>query len=159
MGDAQSGTVAQSQFLRDVEVVADGQDTASSTDTLADNHQGTVVERRVLEEDVLYELLADAGIDFLTRSHDIVQRCGALYDYQGAHLLLAHRHAGHDDGHDGTLQLLCILLSVVVGKEASQGPHALVAANVVEKLADVLLEQDDESDDTHRHQLVENAAQ
>ena len=159
VGDAQCCSVAQTQFLGDVEAVRDGQDATCSTDALVGNDHRSVVQGRVLEEDVLDELLTDVGVDVLASCHNVVQRCGTLNNDEGAYLLLAHRHTRHHDGHDGRLQLLAALVLVIVVEDAPQGLHALVSAQVVEELADVLLEEDNQSDNTYRDHFVQDAAQ
>ena len=151
--------MAQPKFLGNVKAVADGQYAAGSAYLLADDDHGTVVQRRVLEEDVLYEPLINQGIDALASSHDVVEWCGALNDYQGAHFLFAHAHARHDDGHDELFQLFFVVLFVAIGEQPSQHLHALMGAEVIKELADVLLEEDYQSDDTNGNQLVHDAAQ
>ena len=44
VGDTQSSTMAQAQFLGDIEIVADGQDTACGTDALAGNDHRTIMQ-------------------------------------------------------------------------------------------------------------------
>ena len=152
--------MAQAQLLRNVEVVADGQDTAGSTDAMiADNH-GTIVKRRVLKENILNQALADVGIHDFSRGYDVSQRCCTLNDNEGAHLSLRHLHTGHHDGHDVTFQLLAVLVFARLGrKELQPTMHALMSSQVVEELAYLFLEQHDDGDYTHRYQLVEDGAQ
>ena len=69
--DTQGCTVTESQFLRDIEIMAHRQDTAGSHDSLVAYHHGTIMQRRVLEEDVLYQTLIDFCIYLFAR---MVQR-------------------------------------------------------------------------------------
>ena len=130
--------MAQSKLLGDVEIVADGQDAAGGEDAvLADNHS-SVVERRVLEEDVLDEPLVDVRIDGLASADDIGQRGIALDDDECSHLALRHLHACHHDGHDVALELFPVFVLGVLGHEVLQeASHTLVF-----RVSSLLIESD-----------------
>ena len=133
-------TVAEAKLLRDVQVVRDGEDASGCYDLLvADNHR-SVVQRAVLEEDILDEALVYIGVDGVSASDDFVQ-WEVLFDYnQGTGLALAHAHAGHNDGHDvGSLHLFLLTSA----EEAEQVSLAFMGTYGDEELADIVLEEDD----------------
>ena len=98
--------MAKAQLLGYVHVVTHRQDASCRFDALLRDDHGTVVERRVLEEDVLYQQFVDACVDLFTGLHNIVKRCGPLDDDKGSHLFLCHIHARPYDRHDGSLVLV-----------------------------------------------------
>ena len=162
LAHAQRGTVAQAQLFGNVEVVAHGQYAARRAQPVVGDDEGAVVQGRVLEEDVLDEPLVDVGVDDVARGDDVVERHVALDDNERAHLGLRHRHAGHDHGHDAPAQAVAvggIVVAMLRHEQAQHGAYVAVAAHVVEELADVVLEDDDNGNHAHRHQLVEDGAE
>ena len=69
-----SGTVAQSEFLWNVGLVADRENTSGGTDALVRYNHGSVVEWGVLEEYVFDEPLVDLCVDDITGVDNIVER-------------------------------------------------------------------------------------
>ena len=154
---AERSTVTQSQFLGDILVVGHGQDTSRSAYTaLAYNH-GTVVQRGVLEEDVLYQTLVDIGVYGVARRHDVVKRSDTLYDYQRTDLLACHVHARHDDRHDGAH--IGSVRGMFVAEKSHEGSQTLMCAEGVEELAYLFLEKHYYGKDTDRDELVEDTAE
>ena len=150
--------VPQSQLLWDVHAVRYGQDTSCCLDAfLADDH-GAVVQGAVFEEDVLDEPLVDVGVYQLSRAYDVVQRQAPFYHYQGAHLLFAHAHAGHHDGHY-LVFLGAVFSPAVLLHPVEQALYLAVCADVEEEVAYLILKEDDEGQCAYAHQLVEDGAQ
>ena len=101
--------MAEAEILGNVEVMTDWQNAPGSANAvLADDH-GAVVQGRVLEENILDKPLVNRSIDNVAGGHDVVELLMALNDDEGTDVLLAHRHAGHDDGHDVALQLVAVV--------------------------------------------------
>ena len=119
VSDAQGSTMAKTEFLGNVQIVGNGQDTASSLDAIAGNNHSAIVQGRILEEEVFYQSLIDAGVEALTCGHNIVERCCALDDNQCSDLLFAHAHTGHHNRHDDLFQFLGILFFLVYREETS----------------------------------------
>ena len=153
---AQRGAVAQPQVLGNVVAVRHGQYASGGADAFFRYDHGSVVQRRVLEEDVLYESLVDVGVYQVARLHDVVEPHRALYDYERAHLAPRHVDARHHYGHDGLLVSPGLLRAVAREEEPRHHLEAAVCAERVEKLAYLFLEKHDESYHTDAHQLVHN---
>ena len=156
--DAQGGAVAQSQLFGNIDGMRHRQDAACGADALPADDHSSVVQGRVFEEDVLDEPLVDVGIDDVARLDDVVERCHPFDDDERTHLVASHVHASHDDGHDGGLVGFGFLLPRRA-EEACQRFHPLVGTEVVEKLADVVLEEDDDRQHAHTDKLVHDASQ
>ena len=161
LADAFCGTVAKAELLGYVEVMADGQDARGSCYPALHDYHGSVVQRAVLEEYVLDEPLCYLGIDLLARTDELGEGQVVLQDNEGTHALLAHVHASHDDGEDGLALVaeLTLLLVPVETEEAEEAMSLLTGTEVVEEAAYVFLEEDDDSQSSDAHQLVEDAAQ
>ena len=157
MRDAERGAVAQSELLRYVVVVRHGQDAAGGAYALAHDYHGAVVQRRVLEENVLYESLIDAGVYHVAGVDDVVEAYAALNDDERSHLAAREVDARHDDGHDGLL--VHYLLLACAYKQIGEGAEALVGAERVEEAAYLFLKEHDDADDAHRHELVEDGSE
>ena len=160
--DSLTCTVAQTEFLGNVQVVRDGQDAGSSRYlSFRDDHR-TVVKRAILEEYVFYQSLCDAGVDGLSRPYGFGQRHIVLHHNQGTNVLFAHVQTGHNDGEDD-LAVVAVFIVLAPLSVASEQSHKLagllMCSQVVEEVPDVFLEQDDEGDSTHVDQLVQNASQ
>ena len=152
--------MSEAELLGDVEVVADGEDARSSGNPAFSYDHGAVVQGTVFEEDVLYEPLRYLGIDLFACSHELGQREVVLQHDEGADVLLAHVHAGHDDGEDGVALVaeLAGVLVLVEPEEAQEAVGLLSGTEVVEEAPNVLLEKDDDGQRSDAHQLVEDAA-
>ena len=154
--------MAKAEFLGNVEVVAHGEDASCGTQTVTGDDERSVVQGRVLEEDVLDEALVHVGIDDVARGDDVVERHVALQDDEGSHLVFRHGHTCHDHGHDAATQTVAVGsggVAVLRGEEAHQSAYALMAAEVVEELTDVVLEDDDDGNHAHGDELVEDGAE
>ena len=57
LGNTHGGTMTKAEFLWHTHVVGDREDATSGDDTLVGDNHSAIVERRVLEEDVLYQAL------------------------------------------------------------------------------------------------------
>ena len=138
--------------------MAHGKDTSCRHDALVGDHHRSIMQRRVLEEDVLYQSLVDLGIYLLTRVHNVFQGHSSFDDNQRTNILLRHAHTCHHDRHNRLL--VCLPLALLVGVEEPHEPsHSLLRTYLVKETADVLLKDDDEGYDTHAHQLVEYRTQ
>ena len=141
--------MAQTQFLWNVQVVAHWKYTACGTDALMGNDHCTIMERRILEENVFYQSLIDARVKPFASGHDVIEWGGTLNHDECTNLLLTHAQTRHHDGHDGLLQLFWVVLIAAVGEEATQRLYSLMGAHVIKKLPDVFLKQDDEGYHTY----------
>ena len=148
--------MAQSQFFRNVVTVRHGQYTSCGTDAFFRDDHGSVVQRRVLEEDVFYESLIDVGVYQVAGLHYIVEPHGALYHDECAHLAPRHVDARHHNGHYCLLVGLRILRSSARCEEPGDNLEAAVRTERIEELAYLFLKKYDETDDTDAHQLVHN---
>ena len=149
--------MAQAKLLGYVHVVAHGQDATRGLDAPLGYDHGAIVEGRVLEKHVLYEQLVDIGVYQLARLHYVVERRGPLYHDERAHLAFGHVHARPDDGHDGLL--VGLLRAVAMEEQVDELCCPLPLANLVEKLAYLILEEDDKANDAYRHELVHDASE
>ena len=95
-------------MLGNVHVVAHWQDAAGGRDASAGDDHGPVVQRRVLEEDVLDQAHVDVGVDDVAGLLVVVQGHFLLQDYEGAGLGARHGVAGvdHGQGHGVVLGLV-----------------------------------------------------
>ena len=158
--DTLCGTMSKAELLGNVEVVADGQDARSSSNPAFRDNHGAVVQRAVLEEDVLDESLCYLSINLFTGSHELAKRQVVLKHDERADVLLAHVHASHHDGEDSLTfvsELACILM-LVEPEEAEEAMRTVSSAYVVEETTYVLLKQDDDGKSTDAYKLVEDAA-
>ena len=99
-GNADCRTVTKTEFLGNIDIARHGQNTLRSQNAASAHYHSSVVQRRVLEKDSFYKALVDVGINRLTGRGDLGQRCRALNDNKGSHLLLRHIHARHHYRHD-----------------------------------------------------------
>ena len=72
--------MAESQFLRNIEVMTHRQNTSGCHDALIAHHHGSIMKRRILEENILYQPLVNLGVYLLTRIHDVLQWNASLYN-------------------------------------------------------------------------------
>ena len=148
--------MAQAQFLGNVMVVGNGQDAAGGTYALAGDDHGSVVKRRILEEDVLDKPLVDARIDKIARIYDIVKTYASLYHHEGAHLAARHIHTRQHDGHNGLLVNEFLLVLAAYHEQLSELLEALMGTKRVKKSAYLFLKEHYQADYTHAYQLVHN---
>ena len=142
--------------------MGDGQDTGCRHDFAARDNHGAVVQRAVFEEYVLNQPLRYASVDGLARADEVGEGNVVLDDDEGAHLLLAHVDAGHHDGEDDLTVVSVLVVGVLClfgTEEAHQAVGLLVGPKLVEEVANLLLEQDDEGNGAHVYKLVEHATQ
>ena len=133
-------TVAEAKLLRDVQVVRDGEDASGCYDLLvADNHR-SVVQRAVLEEDILDEALVYVGIDGFSGTDNLVEWDAFFNHNQCSGLSFAHAHTGHDDGHDVGFLVLVLFAWV---KESEDVSPTFMRTYGNKELADVVLKQYD----------------
>ena len=91
-----SGAVACAKVLRYI-ALRYGQDTLGRYDTSAINNHRTIVQRRILEEDVAYERYRYVGIDHNSALDDELQVVFLHYDNQRTRTAFAHIEAGRND--------------------------------------------------------------
>ena len=136
-----------------------GQDTARRLDTFLGDDHCPVMQRGILEKDVLYKPLVDVRVDHVTCRHDVIQRHITLNDDQRSHFPTTHIHRRHHYRHDNLLDIPPLfLLTPRESEEPQERADSLMGTQIVEELTDILLEQHDQGDDTHTDQLVENRA-
>lgn len=134
--------MAKSERLGYVGVVGDGKNAARSFDALVRDNHGSIVQRTALEEDAFDETLVDVGIDDVSRIDDSAQSYVSLQHNQCTHLLLAHTHAGHHDGHH--VFAVCIL-GGTMAEYASEYVLVLLRTDGGKEVANLFLEQDNQS--------------
>ena len=154
LGDAQCRAVTQSHRFGNLVVVRYRQDAGRGGNAVVGNDEGAVVQRTVLEEDVLDEPRVHVGIDGVAGVLVVVERYPLFDDDEGARLGLGHVHAGIDDRYD--VGLFALLL--VFEEEVEEEPPSLVGAQLHEKPFDFVLKQNDENEQTHAHELVHDGA-
>ena len=145
--------MAQSQFFRDIHIVAHGENTSCCLYPLLRHHHSAVVQWRVLEEDVLYQPLTQSGVYLFACLNDIVERCDAFNDYQRTHLSAPHTHARTHNRHHAFL--VDIALAFAAAEELQQRAKALVSAHIIEELAYLVLKDNDERYNSHTHKIVQ----
>ena len=161
LADTLGSPMTKSELLGDVQVMADGKDAGSRLYLVARDDHGTIVQGTVLEEDVLYEPLADAGIEFLACAYDVHQGQVVLHDDECSHVLLAHVETRHHDGED----ILTLMhhprhaFPLVGTEEMDELPGTLMCSYAIEEVSDLLLEEHDDGNGSHTHKLVEDIAQ
>ena len=150
--------MAQSQFLRNIKIVADRQDAPGRPDTFIGDEHGTVVERGVLEKNIFNQALVEIGINLVARFCHLTQRRLTFDNNQRPLLTLTHTHTGQHHRHNSLLVGLVVLIAVG-GEEFQQTGCMLVGTYIVEKLADVLLKEYDESNDSYTHEFVHDGTE
>ena len=160
LADALCGTMSESKFFGDVEVVTDRQDAGCCGYPAFCHNHGTVVKRTVLEEDVLDESLGYLAIDLFSGTDELAQGKVVLQHDERSDPLLAHVHACHHDREDGFafISELAGLLVLVQTEEAEETMGLFSGSKIVEEATDVFLEEDDDGKDAYTHQLVEDSA-
>ena len=157
LGDTQCSTVAQTEFLRNVRVVRNGEDAGSRGDAVIVDNHGTIVEWGVLEENVLDELGIDIGIDGFARIFNVNQRHLLPDDDECSNEVLAHVVASTNNLHDGWIFLLAF--HVLPRKEFQERIESVVGTQGEEKSTNIFLKQDDKCQHTHADEFVEDAAE
>ena len=156
LAHSESGAVTQSQLLGDIHVVAHRQDTAYRHNPLVGYNHGSVVEGRVLEENVFNKAGIDVGIDNVASLFIIAQRHFPLEDNEGTSLRLRHRHAGIHHLHD-MLVVMSVAFIAMAENIAPFAPSAL-RAEVDQEALDLVLEDYDKDNQTDRHHLIHDGA-
>ena len=152
---AECRAVTQAEILGNVHVMAHRQDAPRSRDPVARYYHRAVVQRRILEENILYEANVDVGVDAVAGLLILRQRHLALEDYQRAGLRLRHGHAGVDHAHHLRMVAVVVLLMPEQLHEAAQ---VAVGAYVDEHTLYLVLEEDDEHYQADAHELVDDRA-
>ena len=148
LAHADTGPVPHAQVAAQVHVFAQRQHAARAQDPSAADDDRAVVHGRLDEKDVFQQLGGHGGVQRRTASHHVIQMDVALKDDQHAGLAQGHLLAGHHGLIDGRLQLR-LLLGIVEGPQQFDVP----AAHLLQYLADLRLEQDDNGQDPHLHQV------
>lgn len=155
--DSESRAVTQTEAAGYVAVVADREDTPGALQAVVRHDERAVVQRRVLEENVLDEAGVDKGVDHVAALLIALQRYILLYHDKCAGLGLGHVHAGVYDGQHEAAHIALLGVTRVVEEVAQKRPFFVVAQRHKEALY-LVLEQDDEHKQTYAHELVENRA-
>ena len=134
--------MAQPHGFRDVHAVRHGQQATGSGNALLSDNHSSIVQRTVLEEDVLDEQLVDVGIDRLARFDDFAQLVALLNHDEGSLLAFGHIHAGHDDGHH--LGVISCNGFLPRQEEIKYATCTMLRTHIAEKPAYVVLEDDDD---------------
>ena len=76
--------MAQTEIFGNVHVVAYRQNTPDRSNPVAGYYHRSVVERRILEENILYQAGVDVGVDFIACLLEVGEGHLALEHYQRA---------------------------------------------------------------------------
>lgn len=155
--DSESRAVTQTEAAGYVAVVADREDTSGALQAVVHHDERAVVQRRVLEEDVLNQAGVDEGVDHVAALLIALQRYILLYHDECAGLGLGHVHAGVDNGQHEAAHISLLGVTRVVEEVAQKRPLLVVAQRHKEALY-LVLEQDDKHKQPYAHELVENRA-
>src|SRR3712207_3573859 len=136
--------------------MAHRQNATGRLDTLLRHDHCAVVKGRVLEKYVLNEQLVDARVNDVTRFRNIIKRGTTLYYDERSYLSLGHTHASHHDRHDG---FLVYIRALATTEEDHDTLETLMGTQGIKETTDFFLKKNDETDDSHAHQLVENGTQ
>ena len=148
--------MTQTQLLRNIQIMRHRQDTSCCLDTfLADDHC-PVMQRTVLEENILYQPLVYIGIDHLSRTHNIVQRHIMFNDNQRTDFLFAHTDACHDNRHNF---IMLHTLFLIPRKETHQSAGMLMRTECKQEAAYLVLKQNNKRQHPHADQFVEDRPQ
>ena len=157
LGDAQGGAVAQSKRAGHIGVMAYGKYASGGFYASAIDDHGSVVERGVLEENVLYQARVYLGVDYVAALLVVFEWHILLYHYQRAGLAFRHVHACIHDRHHAGVYVLGVLLLPVVEKGCEKFPP-LFGSQFHEKPLYLVLENDHEYEQTYAHHFVEDGA-
>ena len=147
--------MTQSQRLGDVGVVGHRQDATGCGDMLSAYDHGSIVERRVLKEDILDEALRDISVDVVTGVDVFVEPNAVFDDNQGPHVSFAHVHTCHHDGKD---VFVAVIGRTFGPEEANQVGLAMVDTDGGEETTYFFLKQDDQRECSHINDSVENGS-
>lgn len=147
--------VAQTEAARYIAVVAYRQDAAGAFETVVCHDEGTVVQRRVLEEDVFDKARVDERVYHIAALLVAFQRYILLYHDERAGPGLGHVHAGihyrkYETPHVAFLGVTCMV------EEIAQKRPLLMVAECHKEALYLVLKQDDEYKQADAHELVEN---
>ena len=137
------------QVAAQIHVLTQGQHAACAQYPPVADDNGAVVHGRLDEEDVLQQLGGHGGIQHGAAAHHIVQPDIPLEHDQHAGLALGHLLAGHHRLVDGRLQLR-LLLGVVEHLQQLD----VAAAHLFQYLPYLRLEQHDNGQNAHLHQIL-----
>ena len=158
-GDADGTAMAQSEVGVDVHAGSDGQDAAGGQDAVALDYDGTIVQGRVLEEEVFEEGSGGVGIDTLACVDYLLQVVGAFEDDECAGLALGHVHTGL---HVGVEIEACLFIGIVAPEaktlDERVARQAGLGAYEEEEFAYLGLEDDDKGYETDAHDAPEDLA-
>ena len=157
LGDSECGTVAQSEVLRNAERVTDWQDATYGGDASVGYDHGSVVEGRILEEDVLYEFAVDLGIDGFTGLYDICERHFTFENDECSDEVFRHIIACHD--HRQSADILIFIVHILGVKPSEEQGKSSLTSKGKEETTYLLLEYHNQSKTADADQFVEYAAQ
>ena len=157
LGYAERRAVTQSQRARYGCVVTHGQNATCRSDAvLIDNHS-PVVQRGVLEEDILDEALVDFGVDNIAGAFVSLEGHALTDNDERSGLGFGHRHAGVHDGHGYGAVLYCFFILAVTEQTVKESP-AFMASEGDKKALNLILKQYDKDKHAYAHELVEDGA-
>ena len=141
--------MAHAQVAAQVHVLAQRQHTARAQYPPVADDDRAVVHGRFYEEDVFQQLGGHGGIQHCAAANHVVQADVTLEHDENAGLALGHLAARDDRLVDGRLQRR-LLLHRAEGFEYLD----VAAAHLLQYLPYLRLEQDDDGDDAHLHQVA-----
>src|SRR5690554_3359863 len=143
-------------MLGNVRVLGDGENAAGGLDLLPYHDHGAIVQRTVLEENILNQPGGDIGIDDLTALLIQAELKIALNDDQCPDLGFRHVHAGQYDR--GDVRDVFLLL-VDRHKEFRDELPSLLRAERHQESPDLILKEDHQQYQSDIHKLIEDRAQ
>lgn len=161
LADTLCCAVPEAKLLGYVKVVTDGQDAGGGSHPSSRYYHCSVVQGTVFEEYVLYQSLADLGVNQFASPDEVVQREVVLHDDKCANLLLAHVQTSHHYG-EYALSVVYKLGVFLMPLWAEYGQYAsclTASSDAVEEMAYLFLEEYDDGNGSHAHQLVQYVAQ
>lgn len=153
-GGADGGAVAQAEVGRDVLAVGNGQDAARRHNAVVLDNQRAIVQRAVLEEDVLNQLARDDGIEALAGGDGLVQ--GRVFLENNERTGLGVRHAPAGPNHEVDFGIVDLKAALLLVKTPAEQFNQARVAEQKEEFADFRLENHNQRNHTHANHLAEN---
>lgn len=155
--DAEGRAMPKTERARYVSIVAHREDAPRTADTVVVYYHGSVMQRRILEKDVLYETRIDVGIYYVSRPLVGLKRHLLSHYNQGSGLGLGHIHAGIDY-REHILAGIALVAVFLVAEESLEETPPLVVAELDKKALYLVLEKNDKDEQADTHELVEYRA-
>ena len=148
-------SMAQSQISGDIGIMRHRQDAACAHNLAAINDEGTIMQRAILEKNVLTQSRVDVGIDHITSSLIVGERYGLLDDDKRTRLALGHIHTGIHDRHDPLFLIFYLGFAL---KQFFEHLEASPGSQFGEKSLDLVLKQNHQDKQAYVNKLVHDGA-